>query len=106
MTQASVHIDRPFSRSQAYSGYAGARHVKLYLLLGAGPTWSGPPPYLIVYAAAIYRRIIDIICGYLKMPVGVKYSGLARYPETVVDQVEYTCMVHVDSRRVYIRIWI
>ena len=27
---------------------AGARHVKLYLLLGAGPTWSGPPPYLIL----------------------------------------------------------
>ena len=25
--------------------------MKLYLLLGAGPTWSGPPPYLIPITA-------------------------------------------------------
>ena len=46
MTQASVHIDRPFLDLKLTRDKAGARHVNLYLLLGAGPTWSGPPAIL------------------------------------------------------------
>ena len=36
----------PFLDLKLTRDKAGARHVKLYLLLGAGPTWSGPPAIL------------------------------------------------------------